>query len=588
MRQLARPFAALVLAGALPLCALRAQRLTGAVRDSGSAAPLAGAVVVLLDATGGTLTRTLSDANGRYAMMRVASAARLRVIRIGFQPRVVPLPQAGDASITVNVAMTRIPPMLAPVEVTSKALCSEGPDRRRAAAFWEQARAGLLAAVVARDAKPAYATLLTYSRTAALNDGHVITQLTKHASGTTTRPFLALDSPRQLSERGYITEDSTGRVYKAPDADVLLDESFAETHCFELTADDAEHPGAIGLAFEPAQGRDSLVDVRGVLWLDAGVLALRSMDFRFTQLEPAAIRAGTGGALRFHAMANGVVFIEQWSMRLPVLKEDQRTAPARIDQMARGQDASGNSLRISRILNRAVVQMSEVGGIVMGAKWSDSLTYQKAMPPVTGTVLVERTSMPLSGVIVSLVGTSDSARTDSAGRFSFHPVVPGRYTISAADTAFASYTNTREVSSSVLVQDGRAVDVLVQLPSRVSVMSHMCDGQHVPENSTVMFGTIVVDALFDFRGLSVATSWLSQFSSTGDGSNAIINRAEQLTDVGSTGRFRVCGIPEQRKVKMTLRRNGRPMADTAVVAPWGNRAFSVLWAPIKLPQPPHR
>ena len=152
MRQLARPFAALVLAGVLPLCALRAQRLTGAVRDSGSAAPLAGAVVVLLDATGGTLTRTLSDANGRYAMMRMASAARLRVIRIGFQPRVVPLPQAGDASITVNVAMTRIPPMLAPVEVTSKALCSEGPDRRRAAAFWEQARAGLLAAVVARDA----------------------------------------------------------------------------------------------------------------------------------------------------------------------------------------------------------------------------------------------------------------------------------------------------------------------------------------------------------------------------------------------------------------------------------------------------
>ena len=72
MRQLARPFAALVLAGVLPLCALRAQRLTGTVRDSGSAAPLAGAVVVLLDATGGTLTRTLSDANGRYAMMRVA------------------------------------------------------------------------------------------------------------------------------------------------------------------------------------------------------------------------------------------------------------------------------------------------------------------------------------------------------------------------------------------------------------------------------------------------------------------------------------------------------------------------------------
>ena len=562
---------------AWPVSAVHAQRVAGTVRDSGSAMPLAGAVIVLLDTAGSTLARTLSDANGRYALMRAASAARLRVIRIGFQPRVVSL---GGAATMVDVVMVRIPPLLAPVEVSSKALCSDGPDRKRAAAFWEQARAGLLAAVVAREAKPAFATLLTYSRFTALNDGHVLQQQVKSASGTTTRPFLALDTPRQLAERGYIQEDGSGRVYKAPDADVLLDESFAETHCFDVVAEDAEHPGAMGLSFEPAQGRDSLVDVRGVLWVDAGVLALRSMDFRFTQLEPAAVRAGAGGALRFQAMSNGVVFIQEWGMRLPVLTEDQSRSVARIDQMTRGQDARGNDRRISRIMNRTVVQMSEVGGIVIGAKWTDSLTYRKSLASLSGVVRVDRSALPLSGVVVSLVGTSDSARTDSSGAFAFRPVIPGRYTVSATDTAFASYANPRTVSTSVAVPDGRETDVLLQLPSRTSTMSRMCDGQRTPENSVILFGTVVADALFNFRGVSVAANWLDQFTSRPDGRNAIAGRADQLSDVSPKGQFRVCGIPEQRRVQLTLRRDGRRMADTTVLAPSGNRAFTVLWSVI--------
>lgn len=120
----------------IPGRTLHAQRVTGTVRDSGSAIPLPGAVVVLLDTAGVTLGRTLSDGNGRFALLRSANGTRVRVIRIGFQPRVVPLPPVGAASTAILVDMTRIPPLLAPMEVSSKALCSEGPDRRRAAALW--------------------------------------------------------------------------------------------------------------------------------------------------------------------------------------------------------------------------------------------------------------------------------------------------------------------------------------------------------------------------------------------------------------------------------------------------------------------
>ncbi len=582
MRALRNTIVPLALLVAVSGGKLEAQRIGGTVRDSGSAAPLAGAVVVLLDRGGGTLARTLSDAAGRYVMQQSVTAAEVRVIRIGFQPRVVPLPLTRGNTIVVDVAMSRIPPMLAPVEVSSSALCSDGPDRRRAAAFWEQARAGLLAAVVAREATPAFATLLTYTRMASVSDGHVLEQETRSASGTTTRPFAAADSPRQLAERGYIDEDSTRRVYKAPDADVLLDESFAETHCFEVKGEDSDHPGAIGLAFEPAQGRDSIVDVRGVLWMDAGVLALRSMEFQFTQLEPAAIRAGAGGALRFHAMPNGVVFIDRWSMRLPVLKESRTPSSARIDQMTRGQDGRSNDRRLTRILNRTVVQMTETGGLVLGAVWRDSLRYRNPPPVLTGSVWVERSSTPLPGVVVSLMGTGDSARTDSAGRFAFQAVIPGRYTLVAADTAFAEYSNVRETTTSVIVQEGSVADATLQMPSRATTVSRLCDGQRVPDNTTILFGKLVADVLFDFHGLSVSSNWLNQFSVT---SETVINRAAQLTDVSTTGRFRVCGIPEGRRVQLTLRRNGHGIADTSVVASRVAPAFSLTWPVIRSAKP---
>ena len=84
------------------------------------------------------------------------------------------------------------------------------------------------------------------------------------------------------------------RNFFAPDADVLLDESFATSHCFRLAADDTSHRGQIGLAFTPApgRGRDTLVDVAGVIWIDRATPALRSLEFLYTGLgHPRRLRA---------------------------------------------------------------------------------------------------------------------------------------------------------------------------------------------------------------------------------------------------------------------------------------------------------
>src|SRR6202012_2353940 len=106
------------------------------------------------------------------------------------------------------------------------------------------------------------------------------------------RPFVASAQPSFFAAVGYMIEGGAqGRVFNAPDADVLLDESFARTHCFRRQSADREHPNQVGVAFSPApaDGRDTIVDVRGTIWLDTAVSQIRSLEFTYTSLERPAM-----------------------------------------------------------------------------------------------------------------------------------------------------------------------------------------------------------------------------------------------------------------------------------------------------------
>ena len=71
---------------------LLAQELRGTVRDSASNQPIPGAVLVLLDASGTPLGRNITNERGRVSESRSRRAStRIRVVRIGFRPREVPL-----------------------------------------------------------------------------------------------------------------------------------------------------------------------------------------------------------------------------------------------------------------------------------------------------------------------------------------------------------------------------------------------------------------------------------------------------------------------------------------------------------------
>ncbi|MEO5816484.1 MAG: carboxypeptidase regulatory-like domain-containing protein [Gemmatimonadaceae bacterium] len=555
----------------ITLCAspAGAQRITGIVRDTASRGSLSGAVVSTLDGQSQTLARTITDAAGRYSLERPASATHLRIVRIGFQPQVIALPQSMGTLQSLDVTMTKLVTLLSTVVVRDDRMCSSDQNRPAALSFWEQARTGLLASIVAREAKPAAATLITYERQIDLSRERVIKQTARKVSGRTNRPFLTQATPSLLVQRGYVEERNGVYSFDAPDADILLDESFAETHCFSIRDADAAHAGAIGVAFEPRRDRDRLVDVKGTLWLEVGVPALRSIDFSFTGGDAATILGDAAGAIHFRTMNNGVVFVDEWHVRTPVMV--QTRDPGRQQRIGR------SSATASDIVDtRPGRQASDNGGIVSSASWPDGEQWSSPLKPLAGTVVIRGTSAPFEGALVTIDATGDSVLTDIAGRWAIFPVFPGRYDLVVADTALAAFISPRVTRAEVTITPTVQEDLRLGLPGRGEAMRAHC-GSQMPANTSILLGRIV-DNSGSARvpsGLRVSGSWL--------GSVTIMNAGVRWRDDGESidvddkGRFSLCAVPRERAFQLALHRFSNRVTDTLVTIGPRTEVQQVTW-----------
>src|SRR5262249_52112243 len=137
------------------------------------------------------------------------------------------------------------------------------------------------------------------------------------------QPFVAAQSATAFATEGYMRERVGGaRDYYAPDEAVLLDQAFAGSHCLRVSPADQAHAGEIGIGFEPVTPeRDSLVEIRGKVWLNTKTLDLRTVDFEYTNLEP--VKGGSGGSIAFQSMPNGVPMIVRWTIHSPIIATDE-------------------------------------------------------------------------------------------------------------------------------------------------------------------------------------------------------------------------------------------------------------------------
>jgi hypothetical protein len=531
-----------------------AQRLEGIIRDSTTREPIGGAVVSVTDSGGRFLSRGVATATGRFSVFRLDGSAKLSILRIGYEPRVMLLTTSDTA---VAVLMRAVPMMLSTVTLTSRRVCpTDNSDKGEspALALWEQARAGLLAAVVGRELGAPKLDVLSFDRELdpvnkrLRSERHVTKRL------VADQPYVAGRMASAFAEDGYVIDAPGGRTYFAPDELVLLHESFVSTHCMRLVAGEAEHAGDVGISFEPAElkGRDTLSDIKGVLWIDRQRRALRSLDFEYTRVESEA--RGSGGRLVFQLMPTGVPIIERWAIRYPILVSDARFGLLRA------------SLPRERRTNLRVLSYHETGGEVGAAQWPDGTTWRGTLPRLVGSV-VDSAGTPIShaAVIVSGAEQRDTIFTGQDGGFVSPFFTQGIYSVSASESLFVGQRVMAALPVATRLWEGDS-RLEVTLPPRKIILGLLCIGQsHVPGTGVILGRALSPDGEPE-PGLSVIASWASNASGTLNVSKSI--------DTRDDGRFVICGLPPDQEIH--LRASTRHTAAEIVVHTRGADAIPLL------------
>lgn len=538
---------------AAPLDAVRAQVVRGTVTAGSPQRPLSGAVVIARDSAGATLARTLSDSSGSFRITAGRRVSSLRVTRIGYRP--VDLPLAGFTGV---IAMQPISVALSAVRVTGRAMCPDAGGREQVVQVWEQARDALLAAVVAREARPADATLLLYERVLDAGGRRVLSETRRSRKTRTSRPFVAAANASTFATLGYVREHGGDRVFFAPDADVLLDPTFADSHCFAVVRDD-DRPGDLGLEFTPARERRGLVDVRGTLWLRRDDPRIEDVEFSYTELGGVTSARQAGGFLEFATLPNGVTLLSRWAIRMPRV-----VVRAQEGSSAGGIGIAGGSPRVTGV--------HETGGVVVNASWVDGSVFAPVIARIAGVVHRMPHDTPVPGAAVRLEATGATTTSDSNGRFVLSAPLSGRYTVVATDTTIPFTVPELIVTGEVLVAEGRDAALRLQLPGEAEVARAVCDlvdgGVRPPagKKTGTIIGRVAVPGGSPM-GMHVTATWLARIT-IGHG---LVRTGETTIsmELDTTGTFVLCDVVSDRKVRLTARRSQVLLVDTSLTVTEG-------------------
>ena len=393
----------------LPASRANAQQLRGTVSDSSSTRPIPGAVVLLLDAGRATIARTVTNERGQFSLLLDGSVRSARVLRIGFRARELPVTDAVRSSGRLDIAMVTIPALLERMTVLASPRCPQRDDAQQAYSLLEQARAGLLATVVARESRPASLKLIAFDRTMDGGSDRIESQKVRIDSTIhRTKSFEAVADAGVFVTDGFARDSNGTRQFFGPEAETLLSEAFLSGYCIRLERAGRDRPNQVGLGFSVAEARKPRVDIDGVLWVDTAAKSLRDFEFRYTGLEHVRGIQDPGGHIWFREMPNGVVLIDRWFLRLYGGKtETQYTA-------------SGRQMDVMRYFNR------ESGGEIARAIWPDGVSWKGPL----GTIylhVTDSTGKPATHVIVRLTDTDYIGSPDREGNLEFADVLPGPY-----------------------------------------------------------------------------------------------------------------------------------------------------------------
>ena len=208
-----------------------AQTISGQVTDSVTGTVVARGFVVLVNDRGQDVARTLADEHGRFVISaRAPGKYRVRSERIGYrvwESELIAL--RANQAVRLTLRVTAIPSRLADIEVRGETECRAAWDDVDTGTLWEEARKALAAASWAENEELFEYRLHSFTMTELRGRRPQVDVSAGEA--TAMLPFQA-EALDRLIQEGYVIDEGGVWAYYGPDANVLLDPRFHETHCF--------------------------------------------------------------------------------------------------------------------------------------------------------------------------------------------------------------------------------------------------------------------------------------------------------------------------------------------------------------------
>jgi hypothetical protein len=513
-----------------------------------------GVLLTLRNRTDSVVVQALSAENGSYEIRLPGPGTySLETKRIGVRhSRLAPFTIGDGETKEIDVSIEPLPVVLGNVKVTGRTSCVRNPQANaKTAALWEDARAALTASVITKG-QAGTDSVIRFTRKLDVQTWRVLYETRNKVSTSMDRPFRSLPA-EVLSVSGYVTLNQDGSTeYYAPDAEVLLSDTFLQDHCFKIqTPFTPEHFGQIGLAFQPVPERKK-PDIKGVLWLDEKTSELKSLEFTYTWLPYELRPADFGGVVSFFSLPGGKWLVRSWRIRMP-----EFSFPSILDRSIN--DRPGTA-RLSRIAE-------EGGAVPLGV-----LIGQAGH--VYGTVFTDTISpKPVPGITVALAGTDDSTLTASDGTFDIPFVQPGSYTIILRHPAFDSL-GIQHLARSIDVNPGPGTPVDLRLPSSEELGARLCKDVDFDRQAIIRF--MVVDGAG--KPLSNSPAVFSRVPVGQDGKPVIDSIASYDVKLDDRGGFLACGLRGDEIARI------ESVPDTPT--PWGEtirpRSGMIGWHVIRL------
>lgn len=528
-----------------------AQAVRGTLQESGRAAPVAGALVVLLDEAGRARGEVLTDAAGRF-LLRAPAPGRytLRADRIGYGSTTSPAIEipAGETVETTLSAPSRPVTLQALTVTAASRRCTVRPaEGMETSVLWEEARKALRSQSGTERQYPYQYRVRRTFREVDATTLAVRHEESRTLEGFSENPFVAI-SPEQLSRRGYVEVRGDTIVFNAPDAGVLLSDEFADGYCLRVEPADDEHAGMIGLAFEPAgragPGGRRPSGIRGVLWLDQATAELRLLEYGYVHLPPRVEGTGAGGRVEFRRLPNGSWIVPRWRIRMPS-GLSQAAAPGGRPNERTGAAPAAPGMQAPPPRQTAATLSEELGEVLEIRTAAGETVAMATFAALTGTVRDSTTGAALPGARVQLMGTDHAATADTAGRFRLEGLSEGVYSVvfehPRLDTLGYAPTPLR-----LALVPPQETERDLWIPSWATLRTAACPA--AAEGTAPLGGRVATAAGVPLQGAAVTALW-QRAGESGDSA-----RAAAVTD--EHGEYRICGLPAGLALRVEARAAG--------------------------------